>query len=227
MLLKEAFSREYLTYLLNNLYYDKYSDVINNKIRERMEYDIDLGLTHNEVPSEIAQFYHEYKLIKNELDYYKMFKEELIKIYNDLNKRNIVDVCAGMVPQLAKELAKETTGKVIAVDRYITSNNDLLPNLKNVRGEFNNETTLSNQDLIIGLHPCDATLDIVKKASEYDIDFAIAICDCYINNSNFKKYEWFNLKNRIEEVVENSNLGNINYSNIGLSPLIYTNKSRR
>lgn len=227
MLLKENYSNEYLGYLYDE-YSEKYNDIIKGNIYEKLKIVLNDGLNHNEVPSEIAQMYHEYGLIREKLDYYSMFKDKLVKIYKDLSKRSIVDVGAGLVPQLSRELAKVSQKEVFAVDKHITSNNDFISNLILIQGEFNENTTLTSKDLLVGLHPCEATLDIVKKAAEYNIDFAIALCDCYKNNTSDKRFrEWINLKNEIHDIVEDSDLGEVTFSKIGLSPLIYTNKNIR
>ena len=227
MLLKDNHSKEYLEYFFDK-YAEKYKDIINGKIYYKLKEIVTDGLYYDEVPAEISQMYHEYNLIRKELDYYNLFKNELVKLYPDLKKRNIVDVGAGIVPQLSKELAKITEKDVFAVDRHITQNTDGLSNLIPVEGEFNDKTTLIEKDLIVGLHPCEATIDIVKKAAEYNIDFAIVVCDCYKRNLADKRFiDLINLKNNIQDIVDESDLGNVNNSQIGLSPLIYTNKNRR
>lgn len=222
MLLREEYSKELLKEKLEE-YKNIYSDIMNYKIENALSFQLCDGFSKDIVTSEMNQFYHEYGLISDRLNIYYKFRDLLKEIY-DLKSRRVVDVGAGQVPQFARELAK-VSEHVIAVDRLISQRNNPYDNLSIVEGEFNNETTLGENNLLVGCEPCQATMDIVNQAARNDVDFAIVVCDCTymkINDNRFNK--WNEYASKIDEIVYNSNLGEVHRSTLLGKPFIYTNK---
>lgn len=224
MLLKEEYSRSFLQDKLQE-YSENYSDVIDDTEKRLMSMYLLSGLYSNQTYSTINQFYHEYDLMNDELNIYHSFKEALKEIYSDLQKKKIVDICAGKVPQLSRELAKISDEQVVAVDKDITLRNNKYGNLLHVKGIFDEETIIENKDLLIGCEPCSATMTIIDQAAKNNIDFAIAVCDCTYMDDFYGRLEgWRVFLSQVDKKVENSNLGEVHISRVGALPLIYTKK---
>lgn len=224
MLLKEEYSRSFLQDKLQE-YSETYSDVIDDTEKRLMSMYLLSGLYSNQTYSTINQFYHEYDLMNDKLNIYRSFKEALKEIYSDLQKKKIVDICAGKVPQLSRELAKISDEQVVAVDKDITLKNNNYDNLLHVKGIFDEGTTIENKDLLIGCEPCNATMTIIDQAAKNNIDFAIAVCDCTYMDDFYGRLEgWRVFLSQVDKKVENSNLGDVHISQVGALPLIYTKK---
>ena len=229
MLLKENYSERFLEEKLAE-YTSTYDDVFNDKFKSAMSLFFKDGLYKNQTMCEVNQFYHEYDLIKEELDVYYMFRDFLKEIYKDLNKRKVADIGAGQIPQLARELAKTSDEEVVAVDKFISQKNNKFDNLKIIEGEFSCETDLGNKNLVVGYHPCDVTMDIITQASKYNSDFAIVVCDCTYMKSNAPHERingWNNFIGKVDDIVSKSDLGEVYRDKVGINPVIYTNKNKR
>lgn len=229
MLLKQEYSNGYLNDKFDQ-YIDTYNDAFLKEETDKLRLCLNNGLFTSNLPCEITQFYHEYDLINKKLDIYYGFKELLENIYSDLNKRNIVEIGAGRVPQLSRELAKTSDKQIVALDRIISKKNNNYDNLNVVKGEFFGETTLSDKQLLVGLYPCESTLDIVKVACKHDTDFLILICDCIYGQSKSLILSDY-LQNKFLEEVNSytikSNLGELKTASFDNSKLIYTNKLKK
>lgn len=227
MILREEYSREFLEEKLEE-YSDTYSDTINEPTKLNMSMCLLSGLSNGQSYCTINQFYHEYGLIKDKLDIYYMFRDALKEIYSDLQKRKVVDIGAGQVPQLAREIARISDEQIIAVDKAITQKNNKLDNLVIVKGIVDENTVIENKDLLIGCEPCEVTMTMIDQAAKNDIDFAIAVCDCtYMDNYYSRLESWHRFLSTVDKKVENSGLGDVNISRVGVLPLIYTNKRRK
>lgn len=224
MLLKEEYSKNFLQEKLEE-YSDIYSDAISEDEKKIMSLYLLSGLYSNQTYSTINQFYHEYGLMNDKLNIYYAFRDALHEIYSDIKKKKIVDICAGKVPQLSRELAKTSDEQVIAVDKDITLRNNTFDNLLHVKGIFDEETTIENKDLLVACEPCKATMTIVDQAAKNNIDFAIAVCDCTYMDEFFGRLEgWRIFLSQVDKKVEDSNLGEVHISRVGSLPLIYTKK---
>lgn len=227
MLLRKEYSQSFLEDKLEE-YKSTYDDVIKGNILDTITLFLNSGVYNDQVISELTQFYHEYGLMKDKLDIYYMFRDALKEIYSDLQKRKVVDIGAGQVPQLAREIAKISDEQIIAVDKDITQKNNKLDNLTIVRGIVDENTVIENKDLLIGCEPCEATMTMIDQAAKNDIDFAIAVCDCtYMDDYHSRLESWQRFLSTVDKKVENSNLGDVNISRVGVLPLIYTNKRRK
>lgn len=224
MLLKEEYSKEFLRDKLEE-YSDAYNDTIDEIEKKAMSLYLLSGLYSNQTYSTINQFYHEYGLMNDKLNIYYTFRDALKEIYSDIKKKRIVDICAGKVPQLSRELAKISDEQVVAVDKDITLRNNKYDNLLHVKGIFDEETTIENKDLLIGCEPCSVTMTIIDQAAKNNIDFAIAVCDCTYMDDFYGRLEgWRVFLSQVDKKVENSNLGEVHISRVGSLPLIYTKK---
>ena len=227
MILKEKYSKEFLKERLEE-YSGTYNDIIQEEEKHKISVQMTSGLYSDIVTSELNQLYHEYGLIRDQLNVYYNFRDKLKTIYEDFDRKRVVDIGAGIVPQLAREIAKESKEEIIAVDAIISEKNNKYSNLVLMRGIFDSNTTIENRDLLIGHESCDATMDIIKKACFYNIDFAIVLCDCLYVHDGINRLQ--GLKNYVENVrniSKNSNLGEVHFDYVGPKPLIYTNKKRK
>lgn len=219
MLLKNEYSKEFLNEKLEE-YASTYDDSINMFFKCGMMYYLYEGLYTEQLACEVYQMYHEYDLTRKSIDIYYRFRDFLKQVYSDFDKRKIVEVGAGIVPQLAREIAKESKEEVIAIDKIITSRNNP-NNLITVKKEFLDDTEINDRNLMIGLHPCDATIDMVKSAANNNIDFAIAVCGCTFNEPF---YGWHSFISDVQSITKNSDLGEVNVVDTEFSPIIYTKK---
>lgn len=229
MMLKEQYSEKFLYEKLEE-YTSTYDDSIDSFTKAGMSYYLCDGLYSDRLACEVVQMYHEYNLAKEKLNIYYIFRDFLKQVYSNLEKRKILEVGAGAVPQLAREITKESKEEVIAIDKKITSRNNP-SNLITVKSEFCDDTDINDRNLIIGLHPCDATINIIKNAAKNNIDFAIAVCDCtysdpYLNWYKFldPNYEWNKFLSDVKDITKQSDLGEVNVIDTKFSPFIYTSK---
>lgn len=118
------------------------------------------------LPNEINPFYQMMKRIENEygLD------------------RDIVDVASGAFPALAYEISKRKKelgikkGSITAFDPRLAVTK--LDGITLVKSKFALATPVSQETLLVGRKPCDATEIIVRKSSIQNLEFYIQMCHC-------------------------------------------------
>ena len=177
MVLKDHVAKTMLKEYLNT-FFDTYE--IPNMFRTQYQMEYDNGLYDTRVvDSQIAQFYKEYDLLKEEADMYKAFVNVIKHNHPNLSDMTILDVCGGYIPQLGRELAKEAK-HVMVVDRNMVFKNNP-NNLEPIQRRIESYTDLPSADLVVGLLPCEATQHIIDYSVMNKKDFVIALCGCWHN----------------------------------------------
>ncbi len=89
--------------------------------------------------------------------------------------------------------------------RPIRDSSDVLNQIYAYLGIFDVEKD-NAYDMLYGLYPCDATLDMIELASDYDKDLCILACDCYetLDGELDDMNEWIKY---IKESIMSCNIG--------------------
>ena len=165
------------------------------------------------IDDEVFDFLVQRKLINNEPREVSFIKY-LNKKYGELKGFNVLDVGAGRICALSREIANQGS-KVTAMDLNIRLNNEILKKSKvtAIKKSFRCDeyskngigTKIDNFDLIVGLEPCDATEHIIRQSLKYDKPFDISLCAAphkALNGKTFSTYkEWYEHLGNISQEV--------------------------
>lgn len=176
-------------------YEQKYRDIDLN-ISLYIETDFCLDLSTSEIPSFLSQILSKFNVYKEGQDEYK-------EIFNLLDKYSFLDgncceVGAGIYPRLAELTSskiKLNNGSLTVYDPSTIFTN--MENIKVIKEAFTKKTNIDKYDTIYGLHPCEASEIMIKKAFKEDKNLMIAFCDCSNHKSNHLRW---NRKNWVEKI---------------------------
>ena len=125
--------------------------------------------------------------IYSDLDMYEedenLYIEHLNKIKSNFNiESDVLEVAGGCIPSFANILAKEQIklgkGTITVYDPSLVKTESKYSNLKLYKNSFYLDTDVSKFNLIVGLYPCNATLNIIESACVNKKDFYVAMCGC-------------------------------------------------
>lgn len=92
--------------------------------------------------------------------------------------RNLLEVGCGYYPSLAlRMLRHQKRGSITAIDPLLVKED--FEGIKVIKTRLSKNFDITPYDMLYGLYPCDATLDMIELASDYDKDLCILACDCY------------------------------------------------
>lgn len=128
------------------------------------------------IPTSLSQLLSKFN-IYNTNDLY-LYMYELLKKYSFLNG-NCCEIGAGKYPRLAEiispDLEKNNHNLIIYDPKIVISR---LSKTIIIKDRFTKKADFSNIDTIIGMLPCDATVDMTEKAFEEDKNILLATCGC-------------------------------------------------
>lgn len=188
MLLKKEYSMDEIYNRVVD-YFETYDDLKDEEVIKKMIENVPSGLYFDYAPYYVEQLYYEYDMFSAKKNIYKEFRELLGMIYEDIEKRKILEVGGGYVPQLGKEIAKISKEDVLVFDKTVSLKNNSYSNLILFNEDFNEQTDIRDRDLIVGLRPCEASASLVKIACENQKDFIIGLCGCE-HNETINKFAW-------------------------------------
>ena len=190
---------------------------LNMKEKERFLEDFQEFLSGKSkvVADEVFDFLVSYGLTKD-IPREKEFASYLNGKYSFVKFNNVLDVGAGRLCKLSKELTRlgfQTTA--IDPNIRISQNEAKTLKLKAIKTSkfFCDEFAKNGKgfdvksfDLIVGLEPCDATEHIIRQSLKYDKPFEVLLCaaphDSLLGES-FKTYEeWYEHLRRISSEVK-------------------------
>lgn len=128
-------------------------------------------------PDILLQLYAKFGMLSDEENIYLRFADMIGETYGW--NYNILEVGGGYYPIFSKYIAdkqQKHAGTITTVDPHLVVSK--LGNVKLQKREFSYHEDISNFDLIMGICPCDATLDIIKSAKLNHREFFIAMCGC-------------------------------------------------
>ena len=131
---------------------------------------------------------------------YEHFSKFIKAMYPDARKVLEVGCGAGDLSKLLTELGYEVT----ALD-YIKYNNLDKQGIAFYEKEFTLDTDISEYDLVVGLHCCDATERVIRNCINNDKEFAVVVCEKHqgLENNNIKNRNQYikylkNISNRLK-----------------------------
>lgn len=128
----------------------------------------------------MSQIYEEIGLLsKYEKDLYSEYLEYLKKHF-DIN-RHLLDVGCGHYPAFTKKVASaQTSGSVKGIDHHLITTD--VDGLILEKGVFDCTYDVSGIDMLYGLEPCEATIDLIRVANKNNLDLCLALCgDIHFN----------------------------------------------
>lgn len=124
----------------------------------------------------LNQIYEYLGIFKLEKDNAHDIFINLMRERMDIN-RNLLEVGCGYYPSLAKRIASmQKYGSVTAIDPVVVTTD--VEGIRVIKGCFTSSFGLEKYDMLYGLYPCDATIDMIELSSLYDKDLCILACDC-------------------------------------------------
>lgn len=144
------------------------------------------GVIHckESLPVSLLQILSKYDIIKDEMDYYKVFANILRE--KDLIRGNCCEVAAGIYPRLSEIIypdIEKNHSSLTIYDPKLSINR--LGNAKLYKTEFNYKTDISNIATLVSMFPCEATIPLVEKSIEEDKNLLVALCDCNLSTNNY------------------------------------------
>lgn len=166
------------------------------------------------IDDEIYDFLTDCEIIKGEKREIQ-FTSYLYNRYKYLHFNKIMDVGAGRMCKLSKELGKfGNTMYAIDPNIRLTEHEARDSGIRISKNKFicdafansGRGTNIRNMDLIVGVEPCDATEHIIRQSLKYDKPFDIALCASphdSLDGKQFACYEdWYEYLQSISKEVE-------------------------
>ena len=155
-------------------YGEKYSEDSRNFLSDNFLKITEPGRT----PDILAQLYANFGMLSEEENIYLEFCKIIGDIYGW--DRNILEVGGGYYPIFSKYVDDKQTecgsGTITVIDPKLVTGS--LGNVKLVKEEFSRESNVSDFNLLIGICPCESTIDIISSALINQKEFFIALCGC-------------------------------------------------
>lgn len=174
-----------LNFLLDNVkyynpleFYTIFSMFYLDKLKENDE---------NSIPCNNTQILSKYSILKEEYDIY-------LKVYNLLEskgfiKGNVLEVGCGIYPRLAEIITQRHKEKDYSLTLFDTCNIFNIGNGINiVRDKFTKSTNIDRYDTLVGIHPCEASIDLTLRAIEENKNLILAFCSCNHETVEFPKW---------------------------------------
>lgn len=200
---------EVISFIINNK--DCYKEYLSENRLSKCKY----GYT-----CDIDQIYCHLNLVNiKDTVYYKFYL--LSKNYFNLDNIRILEVACGYIPIMSSIYKKYEVNNIEAINQKILIKN--YKNVKTIEYDLTKEYNLSKYDLIIGIRPCNITVNIIKNCIKYKKNFMLYLCPCIpiIGKKKFNTYEeWIlHIKNNICN-DKNYNFEFINFKDDSICPII-------
>lgn len=149
----------------------------------------------------IKNIYHQ-RNIKNQT----RFTDSIINSLKTPSEISLLDVGTGFSAISSLLFAKKLK-KVTAMDTHFMLSTLALKNMNVhiVHDYFNNETDISNYDIVVGRAPCSAIEPIVYNCSKHNKPYIIMLCDCNLKpqlKQNTDSLGWENVLPQIDPNIK-------------------------
>lgn len=169
----KMYDRNLLEYIINN-----YEEAINKKDRL----------------CELNQIYACLGILPRQINTYMYYLKQIKKSHN-INS-NILEVGGGCYPILAKYISIKQqrckNGNITVYDPNLVISKMEHVTLK--REKFTSKTNVSNYELLIGVMPSEATIDLVKQATKYHKELFLVLNEFTYFTNGYLGYDIPNLK---------------------------------
>ena len=134
----------------------------------------------------------------------KTFAENINTIRSPKPLGHVLEVGAGHQPISSMYLTKYAT-RVSAMDSYFYLSQQALKNMNviPITELMNENTNISEYDMVIGRAPCDAITHIVTACKKYNKPFIILLCDCKLDSSLMADTESLGWENVLPKIDPN------------------------
>lgn len=177
----KMYDRNLLEYIINN-----YEEAINKKDRL----------------CELNQIYACLGILPRQINTYMYYIKQIMKKHN-INS-NILEIGGGYYPILAKYISIKQqrckNGNITVYDPNLVISKMEHVTLK--REKFTSKTNISNYELLIGVMPSEATIDLVKQATRYHKELFLVLNEFTYFTNGYLGYEIPNLKEWEEYIRE-------------------------
>lgn len=177
----KMYDKRVLEYIINN-----YPEAINNKNRS----------------CELNQIYTSLGILPRNLNIYMYYLKQIMKSHN-INS-NILEVGGGCYPILAKYISIKQQrckeGNITVYDPNLVISKMEHVTLK--KEKFTSKTNISNYELLIGVMPSEATIDLVKQATKYHKELFLVLNEFTYFANGYLGYDIPNLKEWEEYIRE-------------------------
>lgn len=174
-----------LNFLLSNAKYYEPSEFYG--IFSMFYLDIINKDEQHSVPCNNTQILSKYGILKEEYDIY-------LKVYNLLEskgfiKGEILEVGCGIYPRLAEIITKRHKEEDYSLTLCdICSIIDIGKGFNLVKDKFTKSTNINKYNTLVGVHPCEASIDLTLKAIEENKNLVLAFCSCNHETVEFPKW---------------------------------------
>lgn len=174
-----------LNFLLNNK--EHYNSLEFFNIFSKFYLDIFNEFEKEAIFCNYSQILSKYNIIKEEFDIY-------LKVYNLLEskgfiKGDILEVGCGIYPRLAEIITKRHKEKDYSLTLYDICNIfNISKDITIVRDKFTRSTNINRYDTLVGIHPCEASIDLTLKGIEENKNLIVAFCGCNHETVEFPKW---------------------------------------
>ncbi len=159
---------------------NKYKSMYEDYEWEYIEKNFHKYLSSKHTANKLMQIYGELQIYPSPASFY-LRHLELVEENFPLDG-NIVEVSSGHFPVFAEEIAKRQLGigkgTITLYEPLLFKMTPKYPNMTLHKEEFTEQTDLTGADLVIGIHPCQATWAILRNAIKNKKDFYVAMCGC-------------------------------------------------
>ena len=215
-----------------NEYGDLYPEIERSFLKKHLLTDMNLAEKDKEVLSVVVQVYKFLRICPEATKIYDDHFDEIKKHFSI--DGNICEIGGGRLPSFANMVAEEQlkTGKgtITVYDPGLVFLEPIHLNISLHKDYFTKDTAVSNYDLLVGIHPCEATEIIIDSAFKNDKDFYVAMCNCKHDGFNSPKvYQEHvidhakELANQYNREIEVTSLDRSTYN----YPIIYSKKRTR
>lgn len=174
-----------LNFLLSNK--EHYNSLEFFNIFSKFYLDIFNDIEKEAIFCNYSQILSKYNIIKEEFDIY-------LRVYNLLEskgfiKGDILEVGCGVYPRLAEIITERHKEKDYSLTLYDVCNTiNIGKGIKLVKNEFTKSTNIDEYDTLVGIHPCEASIDLTLRAIEENKNLILAFCSCNHETVEFPKW---------------------------------------
>lgn len=137
--------------------------------------------------TEIAALLSKFGIINEENDIYFKFYKLLESL--GFIKGNILEVGSGPYPRLAEIITERHKEKDYSLTLYDVCNTiNIGKGIKLVKNEFTKSTNIDRYDTLVGIHLCEASIDLTLRAIEENKNLILAFCSCNHETVEFPKW---------------------------------------
>ncbi len=159
---------------------EKYASRYSKEEWEYIEEHFFDNVHNNEIPDLLRQVYAELEIPSSGAIYYRQHFR-LLKGLFPLDG-NVIEIGSGRIPAFGDMIASEQRrlgkGTITVYEPLLVKLTSRYPNMTLHKEYFDNNTDISDANLLVGIMPCEATETILESAIANDKDFYVAMCGC-------------------------------------------------